>query len=243
MSMFVCYVYLCRMLGYLCQIQYTCMKSCADVSVKLLFFINISACMLPTLTTAVNDDSDLKGLMEGHFHYHRLVWDPTGHTVSVYNISSTSPLHIILIRKKVGNCEAFFLRLKGISPYKSLIACVGELTAAGFKQKCHWVNDSREITINEGNIYGMQDECGPWYVTIYTPGVSNTTKLFMEVSEPYDPLAFRWFRVITNLAFLPALYLALKRRFYAETIIYTLTFILSGVSIFIFISIQDIFSK
>ena len=204
------------------------------------FSINILACKSPPIvTTAVNDVSNVESFMKGHVRYHRLVWDPTSHTVSMYNISSASPLHIILIRKKVGNCEMFFLRLKGILPFKSMIACVGELSAspsaAGFKQNCNWVNNSVEINMNQGNTYGMQYDCGPWYLTIYAPGVSNTTELSIDVSEPYDPLVFRWFRVITNLAFMPAIFVGLKRRFYAETMIYTFTFTLSGVGIIIYI--------
>lgn len=86
--------------------------------------------------------------------------------------------------------------------------------------------------MNSGSVYGMRHDCGPWYMSIYTPGVSNITDISIEISEPYDPLVFRWFRVITNLAFLPAIFLALKRHFYAEAIIYSLTFVLSVVSIY-----------
>jgi hypothetical protein len=176
-------------------------------------------------------NNDVENVVKGNFHYHRLVWDPTSRTVSVFNVSGTSPLHVILIRKNVGNCQMFFLRLKGISQPMSMIACVWELSATRLEQKCNWVNNSDALNINHGTIYGMQGDCGPWYMTIYTPGMSNSTELSVEVSESYDPLAFRWFRVITNLAFLPAVFLALKRRFYAEAIIYFLNFILSGVSI------------
>ena len=202
------------------------------------FSMNISACESNSVDTApphdiVIDVNNLEKLIEGDAHYHRLIWDPTSRAVSVYNISGSSPLHVILIRKKVGNCEMFFLHLKGILQSNSMIACVGELSATSLEQKCNWVNNSQALNINQGNIYGMQDDCGPWYMTIYTPGISNTTQLFVELSEPYDPLVFRWFRVITNLAFMPAIVIALKRRFYAETIIYSLTFMLSGVSIFI----------
>lgn len=173
-------------------------------------------------------NNDVENVVKGNFHYHRLVWDPTSRTVSVFNVSGTSPLHVILIRKNVGNCQMFFLRLKGISQPMSMIACVWELSATRLEQKCNWVNNSDALNINHGTIYGMQGDCGPWYMTIYTPGMSNSTELSVEVSESYDPLAFRWFRVITNLAFLPAVFLALKRRFYAEAIIYFLNFILSG---------------
>ena len=168
--------------------------------------------------------------MNGDVHYHRLVWDPTGHTVSVFNVSGSSPLHVILIRKNVGNCEMFFVKLKGILNHTSVIACIGELSATRFEQKCDWVNHSEAININEGNIYGMPNDCGPWYMTIYISGNTNTTQLSVDVSGPYDPLAFRWFRVITNLALVPGIIISLKRRYYAEAIIYTLTFLLSGVS-------------
>ena len=194
----------------------------------------LTACKSPPIVTAaVNDASNLESFMKGHVHYHRLVWDPTGRTFSMFNISSASPLYIILIRRKAGNCEVFFLRLKGVLPFKSMIACVGELSASPsaerFKQNCNWVNNSGQINLNQGNIYGMQYGCGPWYLTVYAPGIANTTELSIDVSVPYDPLVFRWFRVITNLAFMPAIFVGLKRRFYAETMIYTLTFILSGV--------------
>ena len=124
----------------------------------------------------------------------------------------------------------FFLRLKSVTKYLSLIMCVAELSATSLETKCKWVNDSRTLNINEGNIYGMTRKCGPWYLTIYVPNTSNTTELSVEVSGPYDPLVFRWFRVITNLAFVPAIILALKRRFHAQAIIYCLTFTLSSVS-------------
>jgi hypothetical protein len=179
----------------------------------------------------LNENSlDIQDLIEGDVHYYRLVWDPTSRTVSVFNISGTSPLHIILIRKNIGHCEMFFLRLKGILQFNSMIACVGELSATNLKQNCKWVNNSNTLNINQGNIYGMPGDCGPWYLTIYTPGISNNTELSVEVSEPYDPLAFRWFRVTSNLAFVPAIYLALKRRFHAEAIIYVLTCTMSSVS-------------
>lgn len=172
----------------------------------------------------------MENLIKGDVYYHRLIWDPTGRTVSVFNVSNSSPLHVILIRKNIGNCEMFFLRLKDIINHTSIIACIGELSATRFEQKCNWVNNSEAITINEGNIYGMPNDCGPWYMTIYVSASSNTTELSLEVSEPYDPIAFRWFRVLTNLAFMPGIIIALKRRYYAEAIIYTLTFLLSGVS-------------
>ena len=178
-----------------------------------------------------NDDFDVENIIKGDAYHNRLYWDPTRHsTVSVFNISSTSPLRIVLIREDIGNCEMFFLRLKAVLHSNPMIACVGDLSATHFKQECKWVNDSDPLNINQGNIYGMPNECGPWYLTIFAPESSNTTQLSVEVSEPYDPLVFRWFRVITNLAFLPAICIALKRRYYAEAIIYTLTFTMSAVS-------------
>jgi hypothetical protein len=176
--------------------------------------------------------SDVQNLITGKAHYHRLVWDPTSSTDTIFNVSGNFPLHIILIRKNIGHCEMFFLRLTSILPFKSMIACVGELTAANLKEKCKWVNDSEALNINQGNIYGMPTDCGPWYLTVFTPGVSNTTNLSVHVSGPYDPLVFRWFRVLTNLAFMPAIFIALKRRYYAEAMIYFLTFTMSAVSNF-----------
>ncbi len=177
-----------------------------------------------------NEGSDVQNLIKGDAHYNRLVWDPTSRSVTLFNISGNSPLRIILIRKNIGHCEMFFLRLRNFLKFNSMIACVGELSSTSLKEKCTWVNDSEALNMNEGNIYGMPADCGPWYLTVHIPGTSNTTELSVEVSEPYDPLAFRWFRVITNLAFMPAIYLALKRRFYAEAIIYVLTFCMSMVS-------------
>ncbi|CAB3994013.1 Hypothetical predicted protein [Paramuricea clavata] len=199
----------------------------------LIFLAFLTACMPNTADNLphdiLNENSDIRDLIEGDVHYYRLVWDPTSRTVSVFNISGISPLHIILIRKNIGHCEMFFLRLKAILLFNSMIACVGELSATNLKQNCKWVNNSNTLNINQGNIYGMPGDCGPWYLTIYTPGISNDTELSVEVSEPYDPLAFRWFRVTSNLAFVPAIYLALKRRFHAEAIIYVLTCIMSSI--------------
>ena len=124
----------------------------------------------------------------------------------------------------------FFLRLKGVSHPDPMVACIGELSDTHFKQECKWVNDSDALNINKGNIYGMPRDCGPWYLTVFAPESSNTTELSVEVSEPYDPLVFRWFRVITNLALMPAICIALRRRYYAEAIIYTLTLCMSVVS-------------
>ena len=184
----------------------------------------------------LDKNSSAESLKKGGVHYNRLVWDPTSRTISVFNVSGTSPLYIILIRKKVGNCEMFFLRFKG-NLKSHIITCVSELSASSLEQKCNWVNNSNTLNINHGNIYGMQDNCGPWYLTVYTPEIKNTTELSLEVSQPYDPLIFRWFRVITNLAFVPAIVIALKRHFYAETIIYVSTFALSTVSLLWFFSI------
>lgn len=178
----------------------------------------------------LNKDFDVENVIKGDAYRNRLYWDPTDHTVSVFNVSSNSPLRVILIRKDIGNCEMFFLRLRDILHSNPMIACVGEFSAGYFKQECNWANDSEALNINKGNIYGMRNDCGPWYLTIFAPESSNTTELTVEVSEPYDPLVFRWFRVITNLAFLPAICIALKRRYYAEAVIYTLTFTMSAVS-------------
>ena len=183
----------------------------------------------PLQNDILSKGSDVQNLITGNPHYHRLVWDPTSRTSTLFNISGNFPLHIILIRKNIGHCEMFFLRLSGVVLFKSMIACVGELTAKNLEQKCKWVNDSETLNINQGNIYGMPADCGPWYLTVFTPGISNKTDLSVEVSEPYDPLVFRWFRVITNLAFLPSIFIALKRRYYAEAIIYLLTFAMSTV--------------
>lgn len=178
-----------------------------------------------------NGDFDVPNIMKSDVPYIRLVWDPTGRTVSVFNISGISPLRILLIRKQIGNCEMFFLRLRGILQFpSSIMVCISELSATSLQQKCNLANDSEALQINEGNIYGMQHDCGPWYLTVFVPD-TNTTELSVEVSEPYDPLVFRWLRVITNLCFIPGIILALKRRFYAEAIIYILTFTMSVVRI------------
>ena len=173
-----------------------------------------------------------------------MYWDPLHKMVSIFNISEGSPLHIILSREKKSHCEMFYLQFKN-DVDKRMIVCVAELHEDNYlKEKCHWVNNTGNLAVNQGNLYGMPKDCGPWYLTVSVSGstsYSNATKLAVEVSEPEDTVFFRWFRVISNLAFIPGIIISFKRRLYAECIVYFLNFSVSCVSIrslisFIFVS-------
>ena len=164
-----------------------------------------------------------------------MFWDPLHKMVSIFNISEGSPLHIILSREKKSHCEMFYLQFKN-DVDKRMIVCVAELHEDNYlKEKCHWVNNTGNLAVNQGNLYGMSKDCGPWYLTVFvycSENCSNTTtKLSVEVSESDDTIFFRWFRVISNLAFIPGIIISLKRRLYAECIVYFLNFSVSCVSI------------
>ena len=187
----------------------------------------------------IEGNSEVQNFVGGKIHFKPMVWDPTKTTTSVFNISNDSPLHIILSREKKGHCEMFFVKFTYLSMFKlndsyRMIVCVAEMQKMHFKEKCYWVNDTEKLTVNQGKLYGMPLNCGPWYITVFvtdsTTNHSKTDELSVEVSEPYDPLAFRWFRVLTNIAFIPAIVISFKRGLYAECIVYFLNFTLSWVS-------------
>lgn len=186
----------------------------------------------------IEGNSEVQNFVGGKIHFKPMVWDPTKTTTSVFNISNDSPLHIILSREKKGHCEMFFVKFTYLSMFKlndsyRMIVCVAEMQKMHFKEKCYWVNDTEKLTVNQGKLYGMPLNCGPWYITVFvtdsTTNHSKTDELSVEVSEPYDPLAFRWFRVLTNIAFIPAIVISFKRGLYAECIVYFLNFTLSWV--------------